>query len=104
MGPAGTLVRQHAWIRLPDGRVYDPVLDQYFISEREYLGTGGFAEVVYTRKQTAKKSSNLGHYGPWHHTKFEPYSGPHISIPEQHRRGLLSIVKERPSRKSKIRR
>jgi hypothetical protein len=53
----------HAWVWLPDGRIYDPTLDCH-LTKDEYVGA--IAEATYTREQALKALIITGHYGPWH--------------------------------------
>jgi hypothetical protein len=64
-GPDGRMA--HAWIILPDGRVYDPVLNKYYASQDEYrLRHGAVVEVSYTHKEFCAAMVKAKHSGPWH--------------------------------------
>jgi hypothetical protein len=55
----------HAWIELPDGRVYDAVLDEYF-TRAAYCGKFAAVAVrVYTPQQAMKAMLAAKHCGPW---------------------------------------
>ena len=55
----------HAWLMLPDGRAYDPVLKRYF-SAREYVGRfEAIADRSYTPKEAAEAALHHKHFGPW---------------------------------------
>lgn len=55
----------HAWLILPDGRVYDPVLNRCF-SGREYVGRfEAIPECTYTLEQAAQAALHHRHLGPW---------------------------------------
>jgi hypothetical protein len=58
--------REHAWIELLDGRVYDVVLDRTFTMD-EYVAWWGSIEIDdrYTQKQAATLMLETDHMGPW---------------------------------------
>jgi hypothetical protein len=57
----------HAWLLDPvGGRIYDPVLDQWF-DEADYMQfVAAFAERRYTTQQAAGAMLATNHSGPWH--------------------------------------
>jgi hypothetical protein len=56
----------HAWLLLPDGRIYDVVLDRYFESERAFVDFGeAIVDRIYTVLEAAKAVIDSGHSGPW---------------------------------------
>jgi hypothetical protein len=63
----------HAWIALPDGRIYDPVFDEY--SAPQDYAKRYTAEVTYTQKETMHNVATHRHYGRWHYAiKKQPAS------------------------------
>jgi hypothetical protein len=56
----------HAWIDLNDGRIYDPVLDEY-TSGTGYAGRmgGAITDRRYTQREAMTISAAARHYGPW---------------------------------------
>lgn len=62
----GMIPGAHAWLRLPDGRVWDPTENGYG-SEQEYAANWHatpFRE--YTQQEAAQLMAEHGHYGPWY--------------------------------------
>jgi hypothetical protein len=63
------LFGQHAWLRLPDGTIWDPTEDAYIAAD-EYAATYcGTPIRVYTRLQAAKLAAKHDHCGPWYPDK-----------------------------------
>jgi hypothetical protein len=56
----------HAWVVLPDGRVYDPVFNKYFPWRLYAKWYAAVAEVTYTRREAMAAIVATRHYGPWH--------------------------------------
>jgi hypothetical protein len=66
---------EHAWIELPDGRVYEPVLN-------EYMDKAGFDSRAkpsecqrYTLKQAVRLIGYGGNFGPWTDSERLAYAG-----------------------------
>lgn len=59
--------REHAWIELEDGKIYDVVLDRYFSNIAEYAADHGRVEIDdrYTQKQAMRLMLKSKHVGPW---------------------------------------
>ena len=59
----------HAWVELGDGRIFDPVLNEY-MSRSAYTATRhAVIERQYNRLQAIELMSKTGHTGPWHTTE-----------------------------------
>ena len=60
---------QHAWLRLPDGRVWDPT-DNAYVTAAEYE-TAYHATPIreYTKRQAVQLGLKHRHYGPWYNEK-----------------------------------
>jgi hypothetical protein len=56
----------HAWIELPNGTIYDPVLDQYIPVAVYAASWGAVAEARYTQKKAVTLMTGRGDFGPWH--------------------------------------
>jgi hypothetical protein len=54
----------HAWIECADGRVYDPVLDEFFSAE-DYTARYGARPLRRYGYAQAMHHGRAGHYGPW---------------------------------------
>ena len=57
----------HAWIELGDGRVYDPVLNTYFLAVEYIAAMRAVAERRYNHIE-AMRMAKHGNSGPWHAT------------------------------------
>jgi hypothetical protein len=58
--------REHAWIELEDGEIYDVVKDKYFTQDEYVAGLGRIKVVArYTKVEAATKLTESGHTGPW---------------------------------------
>jgi hypothetical protein len=57
----------HAWIELPDGRVYDAVYDQYY-SKDDYRNQFQAVPIAVYRgaRRAARMMVRHNHYGPWY--------------------------------------
>ena len=55
----------HAWIELPDGRVYDPTLNEYAPKAEYYDWYKPSDCQRYSRTQAMELAAHVGHYGPW---------------------------------------
>lgn len=55
----------HAWVQLPDGAVYDPVLDQEFPADVHAVVFSARTEQVYDLEGVAVETIRSGHWGPW---------------------------------------
>ena len=65
-GPGDSRVG-HAWLLDPvGGRIYDPVLDQWFGEAGHTKFVAAFAERRYTPQQAAEAMLAANHTGPWH--------------------------------------
>jgi hypothetical protein len=58
----------HSWLLDPtDGAIYDPVLDEFFASEDEFIKRfDATVEVRYSREDAIKAAVANQHCGPWH--------------------------------------
>jgi hypothetical protein len=56
----------HAWIALPDGRVYDPVFHEYFEAQRYAERYHAIPAHKYSREGMVAHMNRTGHYGSWH--------------------------------------
>lgn len=56
---------KHAWVVLPNGDVYDAVLDQKIDSRVHEAFFGAVEDTRYTREQVLKRALKHGHWGPW---------------------------------------
>jgi hypothetical protein len=60
----------HAWVvTLANGRVYDPVLDQWYDADQYATTWGAVEQSRYYRTDAIRLLLTEGHYGPWQ-TKF----------------------------------
>jgi len=59
----------HAWLRLPGGKVWEPILARIF-DEVEWTDYA-YAKVerVYTKPEACRMLVSHGHYGRWHHSR-----------------------------------
>jgi len=62
---------EHAWVELPDGVLFDGVLQRFYDRERYYSITNAIKIVEYSLKAYSELMSNEGHFGPFHETKLE---------------------------------
>jgi hypothetical protein len=58
--------KDHAWVEIPGGVVYDGVLDCFYQAEAYYLTMMAEPQVKYTAKEAGKKGSAARNFGPWH--------------------------------------
>jgi hypothetical protein len=63
-GREGQFGLPHAWIEIGDGRVYDPVHDQYVATD-EYMQSAEI-ERRYTQAEARRMMLEANHSGPWH--------------------------------------
>jgi hypothetical protein len=59
----------HAWITLPDGRVYDPCAHAYFSASDYAEKYEAVPEVTYTQKEMFEAMSHARYWGAWHQTR-----------------------------------
>jgi len=65
-GPRDTRI-DHAWVMLPDGRLYDPVENAYFSTAGEYAERYKAVIVrMFTRLDACEAMLVANHHGPWH--------------------------------------
>lgn len=64
LGPAGDAI-QHAWIDVPGGLVYDPVLGRIYPSQTYQQITKAVADHRYTTRQVIDMVNNSDTFGPW---------------------------------------
>lgn len=67
-GGPGTLGRiPHAWLRLGDGTVWEPINGDVFRDNRAYRAwASARLERHYTKDEARRLVLDSGHYGPWH--------------------------------------
>ena len=56
----------HAWVELPDKRVYDPVLNHVFTPRAWTMFANPHVARRYTAEQAVALSVRERHWGPWH--------------------------------------
>ena len=57
----------HAWVLTPsNGRIYDPVLDQWYGAARYKATWSALEEARYYRTDAIRMLLTEGHFGPWH--------------------------------------
>lgn len=59
----------HAWVELPSGKIYDPVLDQEFDPEVHKSFFSAQEEERFTQDEVQRMISDHGHWGPWDEPK-----------------------------------
>src|SRR5262245_15770440 len=62
----GNVPGKHAWLLLPDGRVWDPTENAYATAEEYKAARRSTPVREYTRLQAARLAAKHGHYGPWY--------------------------------------
>jgi hypothetical protein len=65
----GMVPGAHAWLRLPDGRVWDPTDNAYMAAQSYKAARRGAPVREYTRRQAARLALKHGHVGPWYDEK-----------------------------------
>jgi hypothetical protein len=60
---------EHAWLQLPDGRVWDPTENALATAEEYAAACHAMPVREYTKLQAARLASRHGHYGPWYDDK-----------------------------------
>ena len=65
-----TPIIAHAWIRLPDNRIYDATQNLYLLEEQAEL-IGYTPEVEYDKPSALNAYKKTKHWGPWHLSKGE---------------------------------
>ena len=65
----GAVPGEHAWLRLPDGRVWDPTENAYATAEEYKAACRATPVREYTRLQAARLVSKRRHSGPWYDRK-----------------------------------
>ena len=65
----GWVPGEHAWLRLPDGRVWDPTENALVTAEKYEAICHATPVREYTRLQAARLASRHRHSGPWYDEK-----------------------------------
>lgn len=65
----GTVRGKHAWLRRPDGRVWDPTVNACVTTEEYQAACHALPVREYTRGQAARLALKTGHCGPWYSEK-----------------------------------
>jgi hypothetical protein len=65
----GLVSGEHAWLRLPDGRVWDPTENVYATTQEFEAACHPLPVRDYTRLQAARLSLWHQHCGPWYNDK-----------------------------------
>src|SRR5262245_299665 len=67
--PASENMVAHAWVELGDGRIFDPVLNEYMSRSAYTAKMHAVIERQYNRLQAIKLMAETRHTGPWHTTE-----------------------------------